>query len=126
MGDFFIKSANSAWEGGHMLVEYGHINRCMGQWVICHTRQGNIRGRLLGCDHTHLFLQGRRYRTVVDDGQETHQVVHSFGQDSGDITNVSYYGYGYGYGSSYGYGRTAVALASVVGLTAIGLSALWW
>ncbi|CAM3965779.1 hypothetical protein [Alicyclobacillus pomorum] len=105
------------------MVHHGHINRCMGQWVICHTRQGNIPGRLLGCDRTHLFLHARGYRTVVGDANETSQVVHSFGNDSGDTAPVSYYGYGYGAG---GYGRTAVALASVVGLTAIGLSALWW
>jgi hypothetical protein len=99
------------------LVQYGHIRRCMGQWVICYTRQGNIR-RLLGCNSTHLFLQVPWYRTVSVEGNETPQVVHSFGVDLDEITNVSYYG--------YGYGRTAVAIASVVGLTAIGLSALWW
>jgi hypothetical protein len=93
----------------------------MGQWVICHTRQGNIRGRLLGCNSTHLFLQTPLFGTVAGDGNETPQAVHSVGHDSDDITNVFYYGGGYG-----GYGRTAVALASVVGLTAIGLSAIWW
>lgn len=51
------------------------------------------------------------------------ELDYAFGQDAPDSANVSY-GYGYGYG--YGRGRTAVALASVVGLTAIGLSALWW
>ena len=100
------------------LVQYGHVRRCMGQLVVCHTRQGNIRGRLLDCSSTHLFLQTPRYGTVSGDGNDTPQAVHSVGHDSDDITNVSYYG--------GGYGRTAVALASVVGLTAIGLSAIWW
>lgn len=46
---------------------------------------------------------------------------YAFGQDATDSATESC-----GYGNGYGYGRTAVALASVVGLTAIGLSALWW
>lgn len=50
---------------------------------------------------------------------------YAFGQDATDSATESC-GYGNGYGYGYGYGRTAVALASVVGLTAIGLSALWW
>jgi hypothetical protein len=93
----------------------------MGQWVICHTVQGNIHGRLLGCNSSHLFLNAPRYTTVSGKANETQELGYAFGQDAVDSANV---GYGYGYG--YGYGRTAVALASVVGLTAIGLSALWW
>jgi hypothetical protein len=102
-------------EGGVRLVQYEHIRRCMGQMVICHTRQGSIHGRLLGCNSTHLFMQFSQYRMVSDEGNQTPQVVHSFGNDSDVITNVY-----------FGYGRTAVAIASVVGLTAIGLSALRW
>ncbi|WAH38213.1 hypothetical protein [Alicyclobacillus dauci] len=102
------------------LVHYGHIRRCMGQWVVCHTRQATISGRLLGCNNTHLFLQVPHYGMVAGDGNETPEPVHSVEHGSSDMSNASYYG---GYG---GYGRTAVALASVVGLTAIGLSAMWW
>lgn len=102
------------------MVPYGHVRRCMGQWVVCHTTYGNTRGMLVGCNSSHLFLQGPRYQPVSAETNDSPHFVHSFGEDVNTITNVSYYGYG------YGNGRTAVALASVVGLTAIGLSALWW
>jgi hypothetical protein len=125
-GGFFVLISGLRVLGVTYLVQYGHVRRCMGQWVVCHTRQGNIRGRLLDCSSTHLYLQTPRYGTVSGDGNETPQPVHSVGHGSDDIANVSYYGGGYGYGSPYGYGSTAVALASVIGLTAIGLSAIWW
>lgn len=118
MGDFVVDKWTQSCREVRDLVQYGQIRRCMGQWVSCHTRQGIISGRRLGCNSTHLILQTSRYGMVSGEKDGNPQVVYSFGHDSDDITNVSYY--------SYGSGRTAVALASVVGLTAVGLSALWW
>jgi hypothetical protein len=53
----------------------------------------------------------------------------SFEDDSKEFDTISfpYGGYGgFGYGYGWGGGRVAVALASVVGLTLIGLSAIRW
>jgi hypothetical protein len=96
------------------MVPHEHIRRCMGQWVICHTRRGDIRGHLIGCNGTHLFLQIPQYRTVWGETIENSQLIQSLGDNSDDLTHV------------FGFGNTAVALGAVIGLTAIGLSAVWW
>ena len=106
------------YEGVLKILPYERVHRCMGQWVICHTRhRGSIPGRLVGCNESHLFLHVQPFGLAAAEQQV--RSVDLLPDDQSGIVDLAYY-------PAYGYGRTAVALTSVVGLTAIGLSALWW
>ncbi|GGJ01360.1 hypothetical protein GCM10010885_08200 [Alicyclobacillus cellulosilyticus] len=113
------------------MITHQHVQRCVGKWVICHTRHGDVMGRVEACWPTHIVLAvPRRPVGLVDGvGQVRADAAVYAAATSHPAAALSaavrpalaYWGWG-----PYGFARTAIPLAAIVGLTVIGASALWW
>lgn len=105
----------------HRVVTHEYVHRCLGQWVICHTRYGDYHGRLEAFDGQHVVLYSPiRRRTGFS------MITHKAGTDSSFATGTSAPDFSPAYFPGFGFGRVAIPLAAIFGLTLIGASALWW
>lgn len=91
-----------------MSVTHGHINRCMGKWVICHTRRNSFTGMLLACGGDHLVLYAPTMR-----GTPISMEVNEVNREQLPEEDISL----------IWFGNVIVPLAAVVGLTVIGATA---
>ena len=102
------------------MVTYRYITRCMGKWVICHTRQNQFIGKVAACGGDHIIFhipQAQGYPISMDtnDCPQFSQLGTADITDSTDSDLVW-----------YGVGNVLVPLAAIVGLTIIGASAAYW
>jgi hypothetical protein len=100
-------SVKGTEEDGLMAITHGYINRCMGKWVICHTRQRSFMGRLDACGGDHLVFYAPSVRRISLSMDEIEEQLPQ------EAVSLAW----------YGFGSVIVPLAAVVGLTVIGATA---
>ncbi len=102
------------------MVTQGYVTRCMGKWVICHTRQSNFIGRLEGHGGNHLAFwvpraQGYPVSMEMNNTLPLNRIDVLVAPNEIEPSLIW-----------YGVGNVLVPLAAIVGLTIIGASAIYW